>query len=123
MVVVEVKNQVVQIIRKTRIDVYETLCPQQMLVHKGGQIKNWGWECRDVTRMFGEGGCHRVTERRIEVFVKIQKKKLGGGGQGGCDRRIEVFGKIHKKKGGGRFGGGGGRFGGGGGFGGQGGCE
>ena len=25
----------------TRIDVYETLCPQQMLVHKGGKIKNW----------------------------------------------------------------------------------
>ena len=25
----------------TRFDVYETLCPQQMLVHKGGQIKNW----------------------------------------------------------------------------------
>ena len=24
----------------TRIDVYETLCPQQMLVHKGGQINN-----------------------------------------------------------------------------------
>ena len=34
---------------KTRIDVYETLCPQQMLVHKGGKIKNWGVECRDVT--------------------------------------------------------------------------
>ena len=34
---------------KTRIDVYETLCPQQMLVHKGGKIKNWGGECRDVT--------------------------------------------------------------------------
>ena len=33
----------------TRFDVYETLCPQQMLVHKGGQIKNWGGECRDVT--------------------------------------------------------------------------
>ena len=49
--------------------------------------------------MGGQGGC----ERRIEVFVKIQKKKLGwggggsgrggtgeggfglGGGQGGCD--------------------------------------
>ena len=28
----------------TRFDVYETLCPQQMLVHKGGQIKNWGGE-------------------------------------------------------------------------------
>ena len=27
----------------------------------------------------GQGGC----ERRIEVFVKIQKKKLGGGGGGG----------------------------------------
>ena len=23
----------------TRIDVYETLCPQQMIVHKGGKIK------------------------------------------------------------------------------------
>ena len=34
---------------KTRIDVYETLCPQQMLVHKGCKIKNWGGECRDVT--------------------------------------------------------------------------
>ena len=33
----------------TKIDVYETLCPQQMLVHKGGKIKNWGGECRDVT--------------------------------------------------------------------------
>ena len=69
----------------------------------------------------GQGGC----EPRIEVFVKIQKKKiLGGrgggsggwlgrgggvglGGQGGCERRIEVFGKIHKKKSGGGSGGGG----------------
>ena len=33
----------------TRTDVYETLCPQQMLVHKGGKIKNWVGECRDVT--------------------------------------------------------------------------
>ena len=32
---------------ETRFDVYETLCPQQMLVHKGGQIKNWRGECRD----------------------------------------------------------------------------
>ena len=30
---------------ETRFDVYETLCPQQMLVHKGGQIKNWSGEC------------------------------------------------------------------------------
>ena len=35
---------------RTRIDVYETLCPQQqMLVHKGGKIRNWGGEYRDVT--------------------------------------------------------------------------
>ena len=33
--------------RETRFDVYETLCPQQMLVHKGGQIKNWSGECKD----------------------------------------------------------------------------
>ena len=35
---------------KTRFDVYETLCPQQMLVHvhKGGQIKNWSGECKDI---------------------------------------------------------------------------
>ena len=85
----------------------------------GGLDRVWGarsgWEG-------GQGGC----ERRIEVFVKIQKKKSfffwgggggqrregsgwggggGGGGQVGCDRRIEDFGKIHKKKiqGGGRF--------------------
>ena len=38
-----------QNLKQTRIDVYETLCPQQMLVHKGGKIKNWGGECRDVT--------------------------------------------------------------------------
>ena len=53
--------------------------------------------------MGGQGGC----ERRIDVFVKIQKKMGGGGegvgwvgcsgggggrgGQGGCERRIKVF--------------------------------
>ena len=72
----------------------------------------------------GQSGC----ERRIEAFVKIQKKNffwgggrggVGGGvgvrlgGQSGCERRIEVFVKIQKKNfflGGGR--GGGGRWGG-----------
>ena len=42
----------------------------------------------------GQGGC----ERRIEVFVKIQKKKFAGEGQDECERRIEVFVKIQKKK-------------------------
>ena len=51
----------------------------------------------------GGGGGQGECERRIEVFVKIQKKKIMGGrsgcgGQGGCERRIEVFGKIHTKK-------------------------
>ena len=42
--------------------------------------------------------------------MKIQKKKMGGfrgvglGGQAGCERRIEVFVKIQKKK---KMGGGG----------------
>ena len=73
----------------------------------------------------GQGGC----ERRIEVFVKIQKKNWGRrvgsrgsgrGGQGGCNRRIDFFVKIQKKSflgGGGLVGGGGGRVGGGGGSG------
>ena len=47
--------------------------------------------------------------------MKIEKKKFfflggGGGGQGGCERRIEVFVKIQKKNWGG---GGRGRVGGG----------
>ena len=32
--------------------------------------------------MWGQGGC----ERRIEVFVKIQQNKLGGGGGAGSAR-------------------------------------
>ena len=95
---------------KTRIDVYETVCPQQMLVHKGGKIKNWGGECRDVTptklqsqNIFKEhwgsdwgdqGGC----ERRIKVFVKIQKK-MGGGGGGvggsGWGVRVDVTREVN----------------------------
>ena len=49
------------------------------------------------------------SERRIEVFVKMHKKKIGGSGgvgfrgsgcwgQGGCERRIEVCGENFKKK-------------------------
>ena len=49
----------------------------------------------------GRGGGQDGCERRIEVFVKIQKKNwvgvvgggvgLGRGGQGGCDLRIEFL--------------------------------
>ena len=60
--------------------------------------------------MGGQDGC----ERRIEVFVKIQKKNIfffffggggpggrsgsGWGGQGGCERRLEVFCENSKTK-------------------------
>ena len=66
---------------QTRIDVYETLCPQQMLVHKGGKIKNWGGECRQRCHTYKiavskyQGRC----EQRSEVFVKIENKNWGGG--------------------------------------------
>ena len=85
-----------------------------LYVHKGGKIKNWGGECRDVTptklqsqNIFKEstgGGGQDGCERKIKVFVKIQKKKYfflgggGGGGQGRCEQRSEVFAKIKKKK-------------------------
>ena len=54
----------------------------------------------------GQGGC----ERRIEVFVKIQNKKNGGGGlgQGGgirlggvrmdVNEELKFLGKLKKKK-------------------------
>ena len=64
----------------TRIDVYETLCPQQMLVHKGGKIKNWGGECRNVT----------PTKLQSQNIFKESTGGGGGGGQDGCERRIEL---------------------------------
>ena len=43
------QSLIINVFIRTRIDVYETLCPQQMLVHKVSKIKNWGGECRYVT--------------------------------------------------------------------------
>ena len=52
-----------------------------MLVHKGGKIKNWGGECRDVTHTKSLSQNIRVDVNiEVKFFVKIQKKKLGGGG-------------------------------------------
>ena len=62
-----------QILNSTRIDVYETLCPQQMLVHKGGKIKDWGGECRDV----------KPTKFQSQ---NIFKESTGGGGRVGGGR-------------------------------------
>ena len=63
-----------------------------MLVHKGGKIKNWGGECRDVTPTncslkMGRGG--RVGGVRMAVNEELKFKKNlffwggGGSGQGG----------------------------------------
>ena len=41
-----------------------------MLVHKGGKIKNWGGEWRDVT----------PTKLQSQIYLK---RALGGGGGGG----------------------------------------
>ena len=49
----------------TRIDVYETLCPQQMLVHEGGKIKNWGGEMSHLQNC------------SLKIYLK---RALGGGG-------------------------------------------
>ena len=74
-----------------------------MLVHKGGKIKNWGGECRDVTPTKSLSQNIRVdVNREVKVFVKTFFFFFLGGGGGGSGR------------------GGGGRGGGGGS---QGGCE
>ena len=72
--------------KQTRIDVYETLCPQQMLVHKGGKINNWGGECRDVTPTKSLSRNIRVDENREVKFFFVLFCSfffLGGGGGGG----------------------------------------
>ena len=99
--------------------------PQQMLVHKGGQINNvqliTGLRIAEMSQLQNcsvmctknrsycenekkrekvrvEGGC----VQRMEVIVKWKKRQWGGGGGGGgqgrCERRSEAFVKIQKKK-------------------------
>ena len=109
---------------ETRIDVYETLCPQQMLVHKGGKIKNWGGECRDVTPTKSLSQNIRVDENReVKFFFFFFFFFFGGGGGGGVglggvrvdvNEELKYLRKFKKKK---NWGGGGV------GLGGQDGCE
>ena len=56
-----------------------------MLVHKGGKIKNWGGECRDVTP---------TKLQSQNILKRALGSGWGGGGQDGCERRIKVFVKI-----------------------------
>ena len=53
-----------------------------MHVHKGGQIKNWGGECRDVTPTKLQCQIIQI-ERRNGIFVKFNLKYRGGRGRVG----------------------------------------
>ena len=60
-----------------------------MLVHKGGKIKNWGGECRDVTPTNSLSQNIRVdVKQRSEVFLKtfFFFFFFWGGGGGGSGR-------------------------------------
>ena len=63
-----------------------------MLVHKGGNIKNWGGECRDVTPTKSLSQNIRVdVNREVKFFFLFfffwgggGQDIRGGGGGGGC---------------------------------------
>ena len=64
-----------------------------MLVHRGGKINTWGGECRDVTPT-------KLQSQNIfkeSTGVGGGGGRVGVGGQDGCERRIKVFVKIQKK--------------------------
>ena len=55
-----------------------------MLVHKGGKIKNWGGECRDVTPTKSLSQNIRVdVNREVKFFFFFFFFFLRGGGGGG----------------------------------------
>ena len=66
--------------------------PQQMLVHKGGKIKNWWGVQRCHTYKIAVSKYQGRCEQRSEVFVKIQKKNRGEGGGGGGLGRVGGLG-------------------------------
>ena len=56
-----------------------------MLIHKGGKIKNWGGECRDVTptKLQSQNIFKESTGGRVE--------RGGGGGQDGYERELKFL--------------------------------
>ena len=68
-----------------------------MLVHKGGKIKNWGGECKDVKPTKSLSQNIRVDENREVKFLCKFKKKIFF---------FFFFGGVGRGRG--RFGGGGG---------------
>ena len=53
-----------------------------MLVHKGSKIKNWGGECRDVTR---------TKLQSQNIFKEHWGGGSGWGVQDGCDEELKFF--------------------------------
>ena len=68
-----------------------------MLVHKGGKIKNWGGECRDVTPTKSLSQNIRVDVNKTFFFFSFffflgggVMSGGGGGGGGGGGHRVDV---------------------------------
>ena len=60
------------------------MCENSKKKLRGGRV--WGG---GLVGLWGGGGQGRC-EQRSEAFVKIQKKKLGGGGEGRVGVRVDV---------------------------------
>ena len=77
--------------RGVRVDVNEMKIQKKIWGGGGGRGRGW-WGV--AVGLGGQSGC----ERRIELFVKIQKKKnfffLGGGGRGGRGGRRGGGGSV-----------------------------
>ena len=67
-----------------------------MLVHKGGKIKNWGGECRDVTPTKSLSQNIRVdVNREVKFFCFFFVFFFGGGsGRGGGGGRVGGSGRM-----------------------------
>ena len=77
---------------KLENDVYKTLCPQQMLVHKGGQINNvqsiTGVRIAEMSQLQNCSG--KCTKNGSYCENEKREKKSGnrGGEYGGCVQRM-----------------------------------
>ena len=87
-------------LRGIRVDVNEELKFWGKVKKNGGGGRGGRWEGS------GWGGVRVDLIEELKFLGNFTKKKFGGGGggrvggQGGCERRIEVFVKIQKKMGG-----------------------
>ena len=59
-----------------------------MLVHKGGQIKNWGVECRDVTPTNLQ--CKNI-QRALQVIYHDYKLSKSKSAKGDHSKKIKHF--------------------------------